>query len=311
MKICFIAPGEIEIPPDGWGALETVLWNQYESLRKLGHDVYFINEKSTNLTHQKVLEINPDIVHLHYGKHWEMMPHLKCKKIITTHDGSFINSLPFHEKLIREFFYDCNFFCLTTFEENLLLKVGISPSKINILPNGVCFSKFNRVKKQYVENSEYSICLGKIDSRKRQAQLQSQTSMVKYVGSCFDSDFNKDDPNYLGAWESKKVKEDLTHYANLILLSSSELQPLVCLEAMSAGLGLVVTEACVQNLDTSKDFITVIPDDRINDIIYINDKIETNKHISLNQRDSIVSYAESFDWMNIARKFENLIQKIK
>jgi glycosyltransferase involved in cell wall biosynthesis len=311
MKICFVAPGEIEIPPNGWGALETVLWNQYNSLKKLGHDVHFINEKNTGETYRRVLDINPDVIHLHYGKHWEMMPELKCKKIITSHDGSFLASQAFHERLVRQYYYDCNFFCLTTFERDLFLKVGISPNKVSILPNGVSFEKFNRVEKDLVENKESSICLGKIDPRKRQSILQGNIPSLKFVGANKDLEFDTSLDSYIGVWDRKEVYENLTHFSNLVLLSSLELQPLVCLEALSSGLGLVISEVCTQNLDTSKDFITVIPNEFINDFGYINKQIEINRGISLNSRQEIIKYAETFDWLNIAKKWEELVNKIK
>ena len=311
MKICFVAPGEIEIPPNGWGALETVLWNQYQSLKKLGEEVYFINEKDTSKTYKKILEINPDVVHLHYGKHWQMMPELKCKKIITSHDGSFLSSQLFHENLVRKFYYDCHFFCLTTFERDLFLKIGISPNKIFLLPNGVDCKKFNNVNKDLVKFKDYSICLGKIDSRKRQSELQKQISNIKFVGACEDTFFDVNDENYLGVWDRQSVYENLTHYANLVLLSSLELQPLVCLEALSSGLGLVLSEACTQNLDTTKDFITVIPNKYINDISYINNKIEANRSISLNSRNEILEYSKQFDWINIGKKWLSFNEKVK
>jgi len=309
MKVCFVAPGEIEIPPNGWGALETVLWNQYNALKKLGCDVTFLNEKSTTETHKKILEINPDVVHLHYGKHWEIMPHLKCKKIVTSHDGSFISSKPFHEQLVRKFYYDCTFFCLTSFERDFLIKLGISPNKALILGNGVDYNKFNKVDSNSAKFKEYSLCLGKIDQRKRQSIIQKQIPNIKFVGACEDPSFDTEDENYLGAWDRDKVYQDLTHYSNLVLLSSSELQPLVCLEALSAGLGLVISEACTENLDTNKEFITVIPNDFINDPNYIKNKIEENQSVSLNSRAKILEYAKRFDWMEIGQKWLELNNK--
>ena len=152
MKICFIAPGEIEIPPNGWGALETVLWNQHESLKKLGVDVHYINSRDTNYTAAIVREISPDFVHLHLGKHWEMMPQLPFKKIVTSHDGSFMQSKPFHERLIRNFFYDCIFFPLTSWERDFITRIGIPSYKCNIIPNGVSFSSFNRVSLENIKD---------------------------------------------------------------------------------------------------------------------------------------------------------------
>ena len=54
MKICFIAPGEIEIPPTGWGALEGVVWELSQELKKIGHDILIINEKDQQETYKKI-----------------------------------------------------------------------------------------------------------------------------------------------------------------------------------------------------------------------------------------------------------------
>mgnify|MGYP002635470338 CR=1 FL=1 len=301
MKICFVAPGEIEIPPNGWGALETVLWNQYQSLRELRQDVYYINEKNSQSAFEKVKEISPDFVHLHLGKHWEIMPHIPFKKIVTSHDGSFMQSKPFHERLIRNFFYDCIFFPLTSWEQDFILNIGISKHNCTIVPNGVSFSSFNRVPRDQVKNK--SICLGKIDRRKRQHELQQMNLGIDFVGANTIPDFNEKDECFMGPWSRDQVFQNLTYYSNLILLSSSELQPLVCLEALASGLGLVISEAASQNLDTSLDFITVIPNSKLNDNAYVQSAIETNKILSQNSRESIIEYGKTFDWINIGKKY--------
>ena len=54
-----------------------------------------------------------------------------------------------------------------------------------------------------------------------------------------------------------------------MLLSDGEAHPLVCLEAFAAGLGVVISQWAAANLDLDKDFITVIPDDKINDMEFV------------------------------------------
>ena len=302
MKITFLTPGEISIPPVGWGALETVVWNQYSGLKQLGHDVSIVNEQNSSSAYHQILDINPDIVHLHYGKHWQIMPHLKCKKIVTTHDGGFLYSIPFHQNLIRHFLQDCTFFILTSWEKALLLQNGIDNINIKILPNGVNNNSFRISDKPKYKNK--SICLGKIDQRKRQSLLQSLDCDIHFVGQNTIPEFNPLDDNYLGLWDRDAVHDNLTDYANLILISDSELQPLVCLEALSAGLGLVISEAASQNLDSSKPYISVIPQDKITDQNLIRSTILKNREICLNtNRQSIVDYAKTFDWSEILKKY--------
>ena len=306
MRICFIAPGEISIPPSGWGALETVVWNQYANLKKIGYDVSIINELDSKLTLDKINEINPDVVHLHYGSHYEIMPYIKCRKIVTNHDGSFLSSINFHESVIRNFLYDCEFFILTTWEKDFLLKIGISPQKVKILPNGVGFSAFNFETKPRLP--EASICLGKIDKRKNQAFLQSLRNNIYFVGQNTIQEFNQLDDKYLGLWSREQVYKNLTYFTNLVLISDLELQPLVCLEALSAGLGLVVSEAASQNLDTSLPFITVIKQDSIYDPETVSSLILDNRNTCRNiGREKIREYAQQFDWKNIVKIYTNYL----
>jgi hypothetical protein len=302
MKICFIATGEIEIPPNGWGALETVVWNLKNQLEAIGHETSIINTTDQNLILQKINEINPDIVHLHYGRHWEIMPRIKCRKIITNHDGSFLESKKFHESIVRGYLYDCEFFILTTWERDFLLNIGISPQKIKIVPNGVDFSKFNFKNEPAFPN--HSICLGKIDHRKNQSFIQSLNCNVNFVGQNTISEFNSLDPLWLGPWTRDEVYQNLTDYANLVLISQLELQPLVCLEALSAGLGLVISESASQNLDVSLPFITVIQQDLIKNPEIVSSAISNNRDICLHiGREKIREYALSFDWKNVIKLY--------
>lgn len=58
MKIAQITPGVIPIPPNGWGAVEKIIWEYTKVLRSLGHHVEILYSG----------EVNPnewDIVHVH------------------------------------------------------------------------------------------------------------------------------------------------------------------------------------------------------------------------------------------------------
>ena len=95
------------------------------------------------------------------------------------------------------------------------------------------------------------------------------------------------------------MHKNLTEYGNLILLSDGEAHPLVCLEAFAAGLGVVVSEWAAANLDIRKSFITVIPEDKISDIRYVEDAIISNRSYSIAHRDEIREYGREFEWTNV------------
>ena len=97
----------------------------------------------------------------------------------------------------------------------------------------------------------------------------------------------------------------------MVLLSSGEAHPFVCLEGMAAGLGLVISEQSTANLDVTKPFITVIPDNKLNDTKFLKDEIDNNRKVSMNMRKEIRQYCrDNFDWCAIIKKYKEIIEKI-
>ena len=131
----------------------------------------------------------------------------------------------------------------------------IEESNLYVTPNGVNTSKFATRDPKYPDRSLY---LAKIDYRKRQSMFQSISSLY-YAGNNADPNFNTN-INYLGEWSKDHLYNNLTDYGNLVLLSDGEAHPLVCMEALAAGLGVVISECGIANLDLDREFITVIPD---------------------------------------------------
>ena len=166
-----------------------------------------------------------------------------------------------------------------------------------ITPNGVNVNEFNFVSDP--EHPDRSIYLAKIDYRKRQHLFQSIDSLW-YAGNIADDRFNTK-KNYLGEWSKDRLYNELTEYGNLVLLSDGEAHPLVCMEALAAGLGVVVCQWGAANLDTSKEFITVIPENKISDIAYVESKMIENREYSRHNRKDILEYSKQFDWINVMR----------
>ena len=79
----------------------------------------------------------------------------------------------------------------------------------------------------------------------------------------------------------------------------------------AAGLGLVLSEQSTANLDLSQPFITVIPDDKLDDTAYLNQKIKENRKISLSMRKEIRKYCfDNFDWSSIINQYKSIIESI-
>ena len=73
------------------------------------------------------------------------------------------------------------------------------------------------------------------------------------------------------------------------------------MEAFASGLGVVVSEFATANLDLNKEFITVIPESKIDDVEYVEYAIIKNREYSGSQREEILEYAKEVDWTNVLK----------
>ena len=294
MKIALIGPGIMPIPPPGWGAVEILIWDYYIELTRLGHQVQIINTKDVEEIIRLVNIGQFEFVHLHYDVYYYILEHLQCPMIAITSHYPYIDQplkhrydgyFPIFEFLVNQTKYYN--FVLADKDMQTFLKYGANSKYIKKIKNGIDSKSF-----AFLEMPVYydkTIYLGKITSRKNQAIYQTMTD-VDFVGNCDDPHFQTARINYLGEWSRYKIHSDLTKYSNLILLSTGEADPLVVKEALIAGLGVVINKSSAENLDTTKDFITIIEDNKMNDIPYIDTKIKENRAICRDKRKEIQEY---------------------
>ena len=303
MKICLVGPGIMPIPPTGWGAVEILIWDTKNALEKLGHEVQIVNTKNPRQIIDEINNFRPDFVHVHYDEFIGVYPYIQYPKAITSHFGYLEQPKMFNGYInVFNAFGDIkpNIFCLSEGISRVYqIILGMSPDKLFVVPNGVNLEVFNFT--EFPEHLDRSIYLAKIDYRKRQHLFQSIGSLW-YAGNISDQRFNPN-KNYLGEWSKDTLYKNLTHYGNLVLLSDGEAHPLVCMEALACGLGVVVSQFGTANLDTSKDFIDVIPEEKINDIGYIESVIIKNREYSISHRKEILEYSKQFSWENIIQNY--------
>ena len=314
MKISIIGPAT-QIPPVGWGAVESLIWDYRLSLEELGHTVQIINTANPNEIIQRVNQFRPDFVHINYDDWITVYPYIQYPCAITSHFGyierqDMMNGYVNIFKLFQD--YKPNIFCLSkNIKKVYKFFAEIPEEKLYINPNGVNSSLFKKTDNP--KYSDKSIYLAKVDYRKRQHLFQSIDSLW-YAGNLADSRFDTN-KNYLGEWNKDTLHDELTNYGNLVLLSDGEAHSLVLMEAFSAGLGVVISEFATANLDLDNEFIDVIPEKRINDIEYIESIIIKNREYSISHRDEIVEYSKNFEWSNIIENYylpniEKLISKL-
>jgi glycosyltransferase involved in cell wall biosynthesis len=316
MKICIVGPGYKPIPPDGWGAVESVIWDYYINL-KSEHDITIINNKDLNQVIHQVNAVDYDLVHIMYDDHVIITPYLKCTKIFYTSHYAYITHPTFetsqswyfhnvfkHALLNKERIY---LNVISSSIKDIYVKYGFPSNRINILHNGAREDAFLYHAQPLYANK--SIYLAKIEERKKQWVYQ-RLNNIDFVGNYHNSNFDITKPHYLGEWTKDILYKNLTNYANLILLSDGEADPLVVKEALICGLGVVISECASANLDLTKDFITVIPNDKLLDLNYVDNEISKNRLISVKKRDEIREYGlKYFSWKSIIQTYNKLIRK--
>lgn len=303
MKITLIGPGIMPIPPLGWGAVEILIWDTKLALESLGHQVQITNTKDYNKIIREIDDFNPDFVHIHYDEFIDLYPHINYPKAITSHFGYIERPEMFggYVHVANQFSaIKPNSFCLSEGIKNVYkILLNVPEENLFLTPNGVNISKFESTKNPKYPNR--SIYLAKIDYRKRQHIFQTIDNLW-YAGNIADDRFDVN-KNYLGEWDKNTLYTNLTEYGNLVLLSDGEAHPLVCMEALAAGLGVVVTEWGRANLDLSKKYITIIPENKVSDLEYLKNKIDENREYSINHREEILEYSKQFDWKRVLQDY--------
>ena len=302
MRISIIGPA-LPIPPKGWGAVESLIWDMKLSLNKLGHEVQIVNVGDPYHIINMINEFRPDFVHINYDDWIGLYPYIQYPCAVTTH-FAYIERPElmggYKQRVFDQFTsIKPNVFGLSNGINDIYNTLaGIPKDKLYLNPNGVMMENF-----RFSENPEFpdrSIYLAKVDHRKRQFLFQ-QIDSLYYAGNIAEQRFNQS-KNYLGEWEKDCLYQNLTDYGNLVLLSDGEAHPLVCMEAFAAGLGVVVSEWATANLDLDRGFISVIPEDKIKNTPFVEEIIVKNREHSIEHRQEILDYAKEFEWCTILKR---------
>ena len=302
MKISIIGPGLMPIPPKGWGAVESLIWDMANALKDLGQEVQIINTTDPNKVLASIKEFDPDFVHINYDDFIVLYPHIDKPKAMTSHFGylerpdmmnGYVNIFNKFQE-IRP-----NVFCLSEGIKNIYKVFSNFPEeKLFVTPNGVNVDAFNF--KEEPAHPHRSMYLAKVDYRKRQHLFQNIDSLW-FAGNIVDERYDTKN-NYLGEWSKEQLYKELTDYGHLVLLSDGEAHSLVIMEAFAAGLGVVISEYARANLDLDKKFITLIPEKKIKDIDYVEGQIIRNREYSIKHRDEIREYGKQFAWKKMLKE---------
>lgn len=319
MNIALIGPGILPIPPDGWGAVESLIWDYSLELDELGHEGIITNTQDWD---EIISELNSDtfdFVHLHYDVFYPLLDRIqeetKIKKLGMSSHYPYIDQQHMHQKdgydKIFDFVIKNNkyyIFCISKKDYNTFKDNGANEDFLILSENGANHKRF-----EYSNNpikSNKSLYLGQIYHRKKQ-WLYQDIDCIDFVGKIMGQTPFDPTKNYLGEWSDEYKRQNFTHYGNLVLLSDGENgTPLVVKEAMINGLGVVISKYAAHDLTDDLPYVTVIPDDKLENIDYVREKIEENREISLSMRNEIRQYAiDNFSWESLVKLYAKNIEK--
>ena len=260
MRISIIGPA-LPIPPKGWGAVESLIWDMKLSLNKLGHEVKIINVDDPYQIISMINEFRPNFVHINYDDWVEIYPYIQYPCAVTTHFAYIERPelMGAYRQRVFDLFSQIkpNVFGLSDNINQVYHNLASIPkNKLFLNPNGVNKNSF-RVSSN-PKYPDHSIYLAKVDHRKRQFLFQ-QIDSLYYAGNIVEQRFDQS-KNYLGEWEK-------------------------------------------DYLYLSRKFITVIPENKILDLEYVENKIIDNRKYSANNRQEILDYAKEFEWCRILKKY--------
>lgn len=320
MKIALVGPGIIEIPPKGWGAVESLIWDYATELSELGHDGSIINTPDTEQIIEELKSDDFDFIHVHYDVFYPLMDiiHSECPKAklaISSH-YPYIDQPEKHKYdgyyKVYEWLLNNNQyynFCISKKDYDSFVKAGAPKEKLLVCENGAQHRDYKFTDEP--SKPDKTLYLGKIEPRKKQYLYQNIDS-IEFVGHYTRTTTFNPNKNYLGEWEHQYKLQHVTDYGNMLLLSDGENgTPLVIKEALICGLGVVVSQYAAHDLDKTQPFVTVIPDDKLTDLEYIEEELKRNRVISLSMRRDIRQYGvNNFSWKKLVKTYVENIERM-
>ena len=76
MNIALVGPGIMEIPPKGWGAVESLIWDYATELGELGHEGTIINTPDRTQIIRDLTKEKYDFIHVHYDVFYDIMDYI-------------------------------------------------------------------------------------------------------------------------------------------------------------------------------------------------------------------------------------------
>lgn len=319
-SVLFIGPGILQIPPTGWGAVETVISEQMR-LMQSSHRTMLLNSNSVWLWFA-AFRNKPDVILVHYEAFvtrtvlMNFFFSRRAQIVWTSHYG-YLGSPEMWEESFRR-----QFSRLTRVSRGIDYFVALSPKIASALgeclacpvkevPNGTSFCP-----SPYASPQASVAVVGKVEPRKRQwdvVQLGLEAEIHFYGEICDprisqqDLDTERGDILFHGAVSRLDLSQRLPRHAVLLHLALSEADALVLYEAQMAGLAIVVSRRSLGSQNATLPWIFVVDD--ILNREEIAKALKDAREYAKTGRDEISSYAKlNYSWSSRLAPLMDLIR---
>lgn len=267
INLLIVGPGSVPIPPTGWGAVETIIWETIPIFLKNNINVGLLNSQSY-FQWRKAKKRKYDVILCHSDTHIRRIRRnwKKNQILAITHYGLAAQPKLWHKsykKTFESFQMSDLIGCLNP--EIYKKFSGLMPvEKLLNVVNGTTFDSnpSRKTKTSFV-------LLGKVESRKKQYELweyaKAKKMDIHFIGPIEDDrvkEVIKRDTNARNSFLGPKTRDELSSlmpkYSCLILLSEGEADALVLYEAQIAGLEIISNSASIGNQDLSLPWIHII-----------------------------------------------------
>jgi len=339
MRITFVTLHDVKIPPQGYGAIDVLLFDYYNLLKEAGHYVSFISEQSSENLVSSVNREKPDVVYLIVMGHVQLAPMFESPVVILASPNPYQaryryknSSDPFYKDLFLPTVEQlkgidkCYVFSLSTAIGEAYEVHGVPRDRIIFVSNWCNVEAF--ATSPAPSKKDTAICLGRIDQRKRQEYVLATGRKVHFVGpvvppqtslkneGCSEMLYKliRTHPEALGSWSRHEVHSKLNEYAAMVNVSTDEAHCCANMEGLAAGLSLVVSNANLPHFDSSLPFIFKVSEQDILDPQLLGQIIDEAIRKAAKWRKEPRDYCrENFSTQKVIsehiRVFENLLAK--
>ena len=324
LQILLVAHGNMKIPPNGWGAVESLIYEYYIQLARLGHVVTILNINNTDKIIEHISSTQYDYIHFHNDMLINIVDMLppSTNIAITSHYpyihdsrkwndlgsgydyGKYVMGPLVHYTRKNNKIHVC---AVSQKDYDAFVSYGVPPASLSICLNGVNVERF-----AITETPNYpakSICLAQVMKRKRQNLFCSLPNVV-CVGKVNDPSMVPSKEQYLGEWSDEDKYRNLTEYGSAILLSDGENgTPLSIKESLASGLGVVVSTAVSYELPNDWPWVRIVSESKLHDKEFIRKQCEDVQEISKSMRYVIRAYTKTlWDWSSLVPQY---VDKLK